>query len=70
MSKRTPYMDLLRQGKVASEDIDDFVDRWHESSSPKDLSEYLGMSPGDYAAWVEDPGILPHLAGVEEKERS
>jgi hypothetical protein len=36
-----------------SEELDDLVDKWHDSQSELSLSEYLGMTQLEYAVWVE-----------------
>ena len=46
------YIKLLKQGKVTIEQINDFVDEWHDGDSPLSLHEYLGMSLVDYRQWV------------------
>lgn len=33
--------------------IDDKIDEWHKSDSKQTLAEYLGMTPEQYAAYVE-----------------
>lgn len=45
-------------GVAAADDIDDWVDRWHESGSGRPLHEALGFSPGQYARWMERPDEL------------
>lgn len=40
------------------DEIDDFIDQWHEQSDPFDtrsLSEYLGLSKEQYALFVTEP---------------
>lgn len=41
-----------------SKAIDDEVDAWHESDSPLDLHEWLGMTSDEYALFVERPASL------------
>jgi hypothetical protein len=36
-----------------SEELDDLVDKWHDSESELSLSEYLGMTQLEFAVWVE-----------------
>lgn len=47
------------EGKALLEDIDDYVDAWHEEESDRSLSEYLGMSKKEYAYWATNPDVLP-----------
>ena len=41
--------------------IDDFVDLWHHSETDETLSEFLGMTPDEYALWVERPESLGYI---------
>lgn len=40
------------------EQLDDLVDKWHDSDTKMSLHEYLGMSREEYAVWTEFD-ILP-----------
>ena len=55
--------------------IDDYIDAWHEGKAGigKELYEFLGMTPIEYAMWVERPEILQfiidaHLLGKPIQE--
>ena len=52
------FIDLCMQGSALPDDIDDFVDEWHDSNSEVSLSEYLGMSSDEYESWVHAPDTL------------
>lgn len=43
--------------------IDDYIDAWHEGKAGLDqeLDEFLGMTPEEYALWVERPEVLPFI---------
>jgi len=45
-------------GDALLEDVDDFVDAWHESDSELGLAEYLGMTKEEYHIWLNEPDIL------------
>lgn len=60
------FLELYSRGHVMADEIDDFIDRWHEqepeNSDPHTpLSAFLGMAPEEYEAWVHDSSILPHI---------
>ena len=62
------FLDLVLAGDARQDDIDDFVDRWHDGDASCSLAEFLGMSADDYALWVEKPAALnlilqAHAAG-------
>lgn len=55
------FISSCLRGQALLEDIDAFVDRWHESDSPVSLREFLGMDPVEYNLWLEDSTLLPHI---------
>ena len=62
------FLDLVLTGEAHQDDIDDFVDQWHEGNTSCSLAEFLGMSDDEYALWVEKPSALnlilqAHAAG-------
>ena len=64
--KQPTFMDLYGDGYVMEDEIDDFVDRWHEDSPVVagrlvSLHEFLGMTHEEYEAWVHDASVLPHI---------
>jgi hypothetical protein len=57
------FMELYRSGSVAADDIDDFIDRWHDQPRGGDarsvpISEFLGMTRAEHEAWVHDASVL------------
>jgi hypothetical protein len=56
------FIDLYLRGKCLPEDIDDFVDAWHERPGKQELYEFLGMTEEEYSLWVRDPDALPRIA--------
>jgi hypothetical protein len=56
-------MDLALKGKVPLEGIDDFVDRWRESSAEVELPSFLGMTESEYALWLNRT-CLPISSGL------
>jgi hypothetical protein len=68
------YMDLLLRGEVLMQDIDDFVDAWHDepegsATSSMSLAEYLGMTDDEYQLWVEHPSSLRFIAAAHKAEQ-
>lgn len=56
------FVDLCLSGDVLEDEIDDFVDKWHEDEeSNLELYEYLGMSWDEYSVWATKPSILPFI---------
>jgi hypothetical protein len=55
------FIEQCLAGRVLPEDIDDFVDSWHDGDSELPLHQYLGMSESEYSLWVADPNVLPYI---------
>lgn len=63
------FIELCSNGEVLIEEIDDFIDEWHESAREIELHEFLGMSWKEYSAWVAEPDILPFIVTAYTKNR-
>jgi hypothetical protein len=61
MSSQPTFLDLCLAGNVLLEEIDDFVDRWHEAAERVELHDYLGMTIEEYSLWVRVPDALPYI---------
>ncbi len=66
LSQQPNFMALYGNGQVTAEDIDDFIDRWHSDPPQAEgrimpVSEFLGMTRDEYAAWVHDASVLPEV---------
>ena len=61
MSRRETFVDLCLTGNVLLEEIDDFVDRWHEAPEGTELHDYLGMTEEEYSLWLRVPDALPYI---------
>lgn len=61
------FVDLCLSGEVLEDEIDDFVDDWHEDEETTlELHEYLGMSWDEYSVWVTRPSILPFILSARK----
>ncbi|WP_428483372.1 hypothetical protein [Rhodopila sp.] len=64
--KQPTFMDLYSGGYLMADEIDDFIDRWHEEAKVVEtdsipINEFLGMTRDEYEAWVHDASVLPHI---------
>jgi hypothetical protein len=60
--EKETFVGLALEGRVGLEEIDDFVDRWHDDPAAEGtLAEYLGFTDAEYALWVESPGALERI---------
>jgi len=65
------FIDLCLEGEVLEDEIDDFVEKWHESDDvPEQLHDYLGMSWEEYSVWATKPSILPFILSARKKNTS
>ncbi len=55
------FVNLCLSGEAFANEIDDFVDAWHDGNDPRDLDDFLGMTTEEYAIWVERPETLRHI---------
>ena len=66
---RPSFIELCIRDKALPEEIDDFVQGWHQSDSNKELYEFLGMTWDEYATWVADAFILPLIIASHKTNR-
>lgn len=65
----TNFIDDCIHGRALLDDIDDYVDQWHEGSTALPLNTYLGMSDAEYSLWVSDTEILPFIVAAHRENR-
>jgi hypothetical protein len=68
------YMDLLLRGEVLMQDVDEFIDAWHDAPdgsavSAMSLARYLGMTEDEYRLWVEHPSSLRFIAAAHREKQ-
>lgn len=62
------FIESCLRGDSLPEDIDDYIDQWHEGDSEESLYDFLGMRRDEYAAWVEQPDVLPFIITAHKKK--
>lgn len=45
-------------GDALLEDIDDYVDAWHDGDTDLSMAKFLGMTEHEYSLFVENPEYL------------
>ena len=55
------FIEMCLSGEALLDEIDDFVDEWHEGDGTVTLHRFLGMTRSEYALWVNDSGVLPFI---------
>ncbi|MFP3850542.1 hypothetical protein [Pseudomonas sp. W5-01] len=55
------FVELCLKGDALEEEIDQFVEAWHDGRQGADLAlhEYLGMRWEKYQVWSTTPSVLP-----------
>ena len=53
------FIQMCLDGDALDSEIDEFVRKWHASSSEETLQQFLGMTDEEYNAWVLDDSVLP-----------
>lgn len=56
-------------GDALLEDVDDYVDEWHEGDGSIPLYRFLGMKRSEYELWVTDPDVLPFIVSARREGR-
>jgi len=65
------FIDLCLSGDVLEDEIDSFVDNWHEDDETTlELHDYLGMSWEEYSVWATRPSVLPFILSARNNGTS
>jgi hypothetical protein len=56
---KNSYMADCLCGKAKPSDLDDYIEHWHSNDTGNSLSEFLGLTSGEYAIWIEGHGPAP-----------
>ena len=64
VGKMSNFLDRCLSGDALIEDIDDYIDDWHQSDSDQSLPEFLGMTRNEYRLWGKDPNCLPYIVSA------
>lgn len=62
------FVELCLKGEALEEEIDQFVEAWHEGRQCADLAlhEYLGMRWEEYQVWSTTPSVLPFVLAAHK----
>lgn len=66
----TPFIQLSLRGQVMLDEIDDYIDHWHENPGSVQLHEFLGMTWEEYSLWVASPGALAYIVKARHEKSS
>lgn len=69
MSSQGTFIDLCLGGKVLLDEIDDFIDQWHETPTGHELHDYLGLTKEEYSLWLRVPDALPYIVKARRENK-
>ncbi|WP_130292869.1 hypothetical protein [Pseudonocardia sediminis] len=74
MSEAQTFIDACLAGAALLDDIDDWVDVWHEADgaprgNPLELHDFLGLSRFEYQLWAERPSSLRTIVAARYQGR-
>ncbi len=55
------FVEDWKNGIAQTDQIDDYIDRWHTGNSGLPLATYLGLSREQYVQWLKDPEQLQQI---------
>ena len=58
MSEQPPFIRLMMDGYVDADDINNFIDYWHDSDLTCELHDFLGLSWEEYTLYLSDASGL------------
>ena len=61
------FIEMCMTGETHPDDIDNFVDEWHESDCNLPIHDFLGMTRDEYFSWVKDPDVLQHIVDAHRR---
>lgn len=68
-SKTATFVDACLLGKALATDVDDWVERWHETDFAGEvptLDAFLGITADEGRLWVEKPGSLGAIIAAHQ----
>jgi hypothetical protein len=55
------FIEKCLSREASPEDIDDYIDQWHDNPGNRTLHEFLGLTRDEYASWIADAAVLPAI---------
>lgn len=63
------FIDKCLNGDCLVEEIDDYVDLWHEGDSTESLHSFLGMTEDEYGLWMRDSEYIYFILEAHKSGR-
>lgn len=56
-------------GNALIDEIDDYIDRWHEGNDTRSIIEFLGMTEKEYSLFLKSVDFLPYIIKAHRENR-
>lgn len=60
------FLELAVAGEVLLDEIDDFIDTWHDAPGGLELRDFLGMSREEYELYLNSADWLPWIVAARK----
>lgn len=61
LNQEKSFFDLYADGYVMEDEVDDYIDLWHDSKLKISLNDFLGLSEDEYSIFLVDASALPYI---------
>ena len=62
------FIENCLAGTANPDDLDDYIEKWHNGNSPLPVHEYLGMTWDEYGAILKDAKAIEKIIENRRKE--
>jgi hypothetical protein len=66
---RENFVSAALSGRASVDDLDDYIDEWHDSDATLSLHEFLGMTWDEYRTCTERPEALRYILAARKHGR-
>ncbi|SFI75095.1 hypothetical protein [Nitrosomonas sp. Nm34] len=63
------FIEKCLVGEAILDDIDDYIEEWHDTNPGIPLHQFLGMNRSEYSLWVAEPCVLPFILKAHRQNR-
>lgn len=64
------FIDACINGDALYDEIDDYIDEWHDGDYDEKIYEFLGMTQTEYRLWVENSNILKYIIKSHKENKN
>ena len=67
---KSNFINDVIQADALLDEIDDYIEMWHESDTTDSIFEFLGMTEDEYFLWLENDFYLKYIVTAHQKNIS